>query len=76
MITASAIYTCDRDGVVSDVVQGQPNQSVQMPEGWVQITRYSIGAPGVMSVAGHLCPGCASAFGEFVGKEGAFAAKT
>lgn len=67
-MSSSAVFTCDRDGVVSAPQAGWPNQAmVPTPEGW---SRFGVdqgtGGGSVQSHVGHLCPACSAAFNDFL----------
>lgn len=74
-LQTSGIFTCDRDGVQSGIIEGSP-QVIQLPSGWSQLTFNQTSDPaGVpaaqLSVGGFLCPACTTAFKNFLGPDGA-----
>jgi hypothetical protein len=67
-MSTTAIFTCDRDGVVSASQPGWPNQPmVPLPDGWSRFgLDNSTGGGNVQSHVGHLCPQCTAAFQQFL----------
>jgi hypothetical protein len=68
MLTASATFTCDRDGTLSAPMPGWPNSThVPLPEGWSRFTiDQGTSAGASQSEVGHLCPACAAVFNDFL----------
>jgi len=70
-ISTSTVFTCDRDGVVSEPIVSPTAAAPMPPKDWgrllADITQSAGQSANLKSVTGFLCPACMAAFQTFMG---------